>query len=73
MLLLLALDHTLEEAHWAAKGSRLLVARGLRAVTVISDGTETFACVPSPLQPLWEAPGQWLCLLIAWSRLPQGT
>ena len=63
---------TLEEAHRAGEGSGLLVARGLRAVMVISDGTETSARVPSPLQPLWEAPGQWLCSLIAWSRLPQG-
>lgn len=48
------------------------MARGLRAVTVISDEMEKSARVPSPLQPLWEAPGQWLCSLIAWSRLPQG-
>ena len=48
------------------------MARGLRAVTVISDEMEKSARVPSPLQPLWEAPGQWLCLLIALSRLPQG-
>lgn len=56
----------------AGEGSGLLVARELRAVTVISDEMEKSARVPSPLQPLWEAPGQWLCLLIAWSRLPQG-